>query len=145
MAVRNTAARRIPGDPLAGVLRQTARLARRSTRSTPVAGPPGPPGDPGPPGPAAPGLTATAVATLMTDDEGVATWAFPAMDGAAYIVATATGDVPLVVTAQQVDATFATLYVWDMDGFPAPGVTLVAVAYGQPAPTTEALDWPKQP
>ena len=144
MAVRNTAARRIPGDPLAGVLRQTARMARRpSKRATPVPGPQGEQGEAGPAGPPgapAEGYVASAVATLVTDASGVATWTFPEMEGEPSIVATAVGVAPVIVTSRQVDATTATLHAWNLDGSPAPATAIVAAAFGQLAPPAEELD-----
>jgi hypothetical protein len=67
------------------------------------------------------------------------------MEGAASIVATATGAAPVLVTVQQVDATTATVYAWTVTGEPAPATTIVAVAFGAVAPVavvpeTEALD-----
>ena len=140
MAIRNTASRRIPGDPLAGLLRETARVARRSSRAPSVAGPPGPQGEPG-------SDAATTVATLVTGPDGTATWTFPMMAGDACIVATAVAAGPVLVTVVQNSATAATVFAWTVTGQPAPGVTVTAVAFGErvasplPSPEPElALD-----
>ena len=126
MAVRNTAARRIPGDPLGGVLRQTARLARRSTRRTTqadvsqelmtdVACQPGP--------------VAHAVASLVTDAAGVAVWYYDVIPGPIIIVATATGDTPAVVTVRHASQDVATLYAATLHGVAAAGTVINVVAY----------------
>lgn len=143
MAVRNTPALRIPGDPLGGVLRQTARMARRSARRGPTTqGPQGEPGPVGPPGPPAhaTGVPVAAVAELTTDDTGVSEWRHGVTDRALLVTATATGDVPVIVTVRQTDAGTATLYAWTVTGQPATGATLVATAFERSAPVPQDID-----
>ncbi|QBZ73517.1 hypothetical protein SEA_MISCHIEF19_32 [Streptomyces phage Mischief19] len=98
MAQRSSAARRLPGNPLGGVLRATAQQARSTTRRSPgqvgaagVAGPAGPQGVAGPPGATGPagatgpmgpqgprGVGAVAAdSTLRADADGIVTWEFP--------------------------------------------------------------------
>jgi hypothetical protein len=79
MARRISAKHRVPGNPLAGVLRQQAQQARAvSRRSAPAPGPQGEAGEAGPRGePGAPGVGATAVVVLTSDAAGLVAWTFP--------------------------------------------------------------------
>lgn len=84
MALRGGSARRMPGNPLGGMLRDLDRRTRTTTRRTgrrpaaedgPAAPGTGPRGERGPAGP--PGAS-TAVATVtMTGEDGRARWDFP--------------------------------------------------------------------
>lgn len=126
MAVRNTAALRIPGDPLGGVLRQTARLARRSTRGGPAATQPKSVAEPVA---QSPGIVASAVASLVTDSDGVAVWYYDVMTDVPVVVATATAEAPVIVTVQRADEHSATLIATGLDGVAADGVLLNIVAF----------------
>lgn len=140
MAVRRSATRRIPGNPLAGILRQTARNARSTTRRTvSVPGPAGEPGLQGEPG--LPGEAATSVAAvLVTDKDGVAAWSFPEMSVAPVIAATVADVVaPVLVTVATVGTAYADLMAWTLDGRPAPGITLHVLAT---APTVDSAEQP---
>lgn len=143
MGSRTSPARSIPGNPLAGVLRATARQARAAGgRGRPgppgpagadgeqgptgppgpagadgaagVQGPAGPPGATGPPGP--PGVSGAVAAVLTVNASGVTAWTFPsAFSAPPVVVATAvSADLPLVVTVSGVTATQATVTVWDL-------------------------------
>jgi len=87
MALRGSPTRRIPGNPLGGILRDVDRRSRSTTRragrrpaadaaAPPSPGPRGERGPAGPPGPPGPATTAATVAT--TGDDGRARWTFPA-------------------------------------------------------------------
>lgn len=143
MAVRNSAVRRIPGNPLGGVLRHTARMARSTTRRLPsLPGPEGPQGAEGPPGPAA-----TAVSQALTCDEtGTATWDLPSVDGPVWFGVTPVSDVPLIAALVSQDSTRAVFRAWHCDGTPWPGATLHVVLVAAPAPPEPApVDLPEQP
>lgn len=130
--------RRIPGNPLAGVLRATARAARSTTRrSVAIPGPEGPQGEPGPTGPAAPGVAAHATAVLETDSEGVAAWTYPETADVPVIIATTAGFLPVLVTVAEVTETGAVLVAWTLGGERAPDVLLHVVAYGVATPMPE--------
>lgn len=148
MAIRNTAGRRIPDEPFAGLMRQTVRQARRSSRrgatSAPVQGEPGATGEAGPPGEQGPpGVSAaTAVAVLTCDETGVATWYDDGVTAASVVVVTPVADVPRFATVQQVGEGFATVAVWALDGDVAPGATVHVAAF--PGPAVETVE-PTEP
>ncbi|MFC4060263.1 hypothetical protein ACFOWE_18315 [Planomonospora corallina] len=75
MASRGSAARRLPGNPVGGMLRELNRRARQSAKAGPRGheGPEGPPGPPGPPGAAGRPLAA---AVAVTGGDGRAEWVF---------------------------------------------------------------------
>lgn len=82
MALRGTAARRSPDNPVAGMLGDINRRVRsmendHAGRRGPAGlpGPPGPPGEPGPPGP--PARVAVLVAVVTTGGDGRARYDFP--------------------------------------------------------------------
>jgi collagen triple helix repeat protein len=107
MAKRTSAKHRVPGSPLAGVLRAQAQQTRSTTRravsvagpagASGVAGPAGPPGDTGPAGP--PGETGAmgpsgprgvgavaATQALRADEDGLVTWVFPVPVSATAVI-----------------------------------------------------------
>ena len=130
MANRDSALRRLPGNPLGGVLRQTARAARSTTRRSVAV--PGPEGPIGPEGPPATGIVATAVASLTSDDAGVATWIFPAETPRAVIVATPVGPAFAVAVVAEVSATGATLVTYGAGGAVAPRQRLQVALFETP-------------
>lgn len=134
MAMRNTPAKRVPGDPLAGVLRQTARMARRPRRNAIVAVEEKEPAPPETPVAAPPGITATGVAMLVTGETGVAVW--DAGPGTAATATVADGG-PALVTVQQSATGVATVRTWTVQGEPLPGTTVVAVAFPLPDPAPD--------
>ncbi|MFJ7489669.1 hypothetical protein ACIQZB_00160 [Streptomyces sp. NPDC097727] len=118
MALRGSAARRTPDNPLAGVLRDLDRRTRsmeHQPKTSPEPGPPGPPGEPGPEGPPGPAPAATVV---VTDHDGYAAWTLsPPMSAPPIISAVAVAqergeDGPLTVTAVEVTAASVTVRVW---------------------------------
>lgn len=139
MVIRSSAPRNIPGNPLAGVLRQTARNARSTTRRTvSVAGPQGEAGVAG-----TPGTGAVAVAVLTTDEYGAVQWTFPAVAGQPVIVATAATVSPVVVAMPRVTGSTADFLTYLLDGSLVGGVTLHVAAFGELAPPP--VDLPQQP
>jgi len=142
MAVRNSPMRRIPGNPVGGVLRATARAARSTTRrSTMIPGPPGEAGVAGPPGPVA----APVAAVLTCNEVGEARWDYADQGGVPMIVATPVADVPLIATLKAASATRAEFRVWHCDGTPWPGATLHVAAFPAPAEEQPPVDLPEQP
>ncbi|MFJ2882489.1 MULTISPECIES: hypothetical protein [unclassified Streptomyces] len=139
MALRGSAARRSPDNPLGGVLRDLDRRTRsieHQPKTNPEPGPAGPPGEPGPAGPAGPALAAAAA--VLTDEDGRATWTFPVALPvppviSAVAVAPERDDGPLTVTAEDVTGATVTVRVWRtrpvlglgiLPAVPAPGVTV---------------------
>lgn len=121
MALRGSAARRSPTNPLAGVLKDLDRRTRSIEHRPKSAaapgpqgepGPSGPPGDPGPPGPA------TAATVVVSDRDGRATWTLePPMPGLPVVGALAVDpergeDGPLTVTAEEVTGSAVVVRVW---------------------------------
>ncbi|MFD8820867.1 hypothetical protein ACFV1C_00610 [Streptomyces sp. NPDC059605] len=154
MALRGSAARRTPDNPLGGVLRDLDRRTRsieHQPKTTPEPGPPGPPGEPGPVGPAGPPGLAPAAAALVTDDAGRATWTLPVALPvppviSAVAVAPERDDGPLTVTAEDVTGATVTVRVWRtqpvlglglLPAVPAPGVTVHLTATPLPAASPE--------
>lgn len=128
MGQRTSDPRRIPGNPLAGVLRSTARAARTPRRriapviASPVVEAPAPPPVP------QPRLLAAVVAC---DGEGRASWTFPAqLRNAPVVTATAVAQGPALVMIESLDERGVILLVCDSGGVTAPqgtAVHLVAV------------------
>lgn len=117
MAVRGSAVRRVPGNPLGGLLRDVQRQSRVAQRPKP--GPPDPPGPvvvhvPAPPTTAVGAGGGTAAAVVVTDADGRAVWAYPTpypgvpVVGALPVAATA----PLTVTVEEVTAARLVVRVW---------------------------------
>jgi hypothetical protein len=131
MATRNSARYRVPGSPLAGVLRQAAQQTRSTTRrAVAVAGPPGadgvagPPGGPGPAGQrGATGVAGTAGAGVAwfgdatANASGVAILTFdPPLDAPPIVTATHVASATVaLVTVAHVSTTSATLQLWKWD------------------------------
>lgn len=125
MASRSSPRHRVPGNPLAGVLRATAQQSRSTTRRAAkgAAGPAGATGATGPPGEAGPtgatgaagatGPGATAVAVLTTGATGLATWTFPEpLPNAPVVTATVVASsTTCIVSLVSVTATAATVRV----------------------------------
>ncbi|MFJ6014449.1 hypothetical protein [Streptomyces sp. NPDC092952] len=147
MALRGTAARRSPDNPLGGVLRDLDRRTRsieHQPKTTPEPGPQGPPGEPGPAGPPGP---APAAAAVRTGDDGRATWTLPvALPVPPVISAVAAAperdDGPLTVTAEDVTGATVTVRVWRtrpvlglglLPAVPAAGVMVHLTATPMPA------------
>ena len=137
MAGRNSPSRRLPGNPLGGVLRQTARMARRPQRQPSVTSETPEPDGVTPPvaAPVSPGVVAATV--LVTDATGVATLFFDDQPAPPVVTATATAATPVVVTVRQVGTASATLVAWQLDGTVAAGVavSVTACAAVTPEPT----------
>jgi hypothetical protein len=127
MGRRTSAARSVPGNALAGVLRGPQRNARAATRRVLPAPQPDQPES------EAVAPVATMAATVLAcDSDGVARWDFPAaLDDTPVIVATAAATQPATVTLADVTPDRAVLQVWDADGEPLAGATVHAVAYPQ--------------
>ena len=141
MAIRNSRARRVPGNPLGGILRDLSHsVATLSTRRLPkpyVA--PKTAGGTGSATSVAPAATpvaapATTYATYVTtSDEGMATFAFEEeMASQPVFAVTPMSATPVSVTVSDVSQTGATFYAWEATGEPVPDVTLHVVA----TPTT---------
>lgn len=139
MGIRSSPLRQVPGNPLAGVLRQTARKARSTSRRSSV------PGPPGPPGPAGPAVAAPVIATVLTTGEtGVASLTFEPLQANAVVAVTPVG-VAAVVTVAEASATSVTLQAWLPDGVTsAPSQDLHVVIFGTflVAPPDEPTDEP---
>lgn len=128
MAIRNSPMRRVPGNPLAGVLQQTARKARSTSRRSSVPGPPGPEGPPGP----MPDMVPVLATVLTCDAAGVARAEWPPLQFPATVVATPVG-VAALVTVSEVTATGVALQAWLPDGVGVAAFqSLHVVAFGQP-------------
>ena len=126
MATRGSAVRRIPGNPLGGVLRATARAARSTTRRSVSI--PGPQGEAGPQGEC--GAPATVVAAALTSDVlGVARWDFEPMDTVPLLIATPVADVPVFATLREASECHAEFLVWHADGTPWTGATVHVAAF----------------
>lgn len=121
MALRGSAPRRSPDNPLAGVLRDLDRRTRsieHQPKSSPEpgprgeSGPQGPQGDPGPPGPS------PAATVAVTDRDGRATWTFDAPVPVPPVVSAVAVDSghgergPLTVTVEEVTEMSVTVRVW---------------------------------
>ncbi len=123
MAMRGGAMRRMPGNPLGGMLRDLDRRTRTTTRSTgrrapagdPPAGEAGPPGERGPAGP--PGRS-TAAAIATTGDDGRTRWTFPAPYAAPPVLTALPvdpepgGDRTVTVALEEVTEAYAVVRVW---------------------------------
>ncbi|MFE7400078.1 hypothetical protein [Streptomyces sp. NPDC057557] len=115
MALRGSAPRRSPDNPLAGVLRDLDRRTRSIEHRPKTSPGPGPQGEPGPRGTEGPPGPAPAATIVVTDHEGRATWVFGAPLAAPPIISAvpvAQEDGPLTVTAEEVTRTFVTVRVW---------------------------------
>lgn len=133
MARRTSAKLSVPGNPLAGVLRQVVLQSRSTTRrsvsvpgsagpagpagATGAAGATGPAGAAGPPGPAGAagpaGAGAVATAKLVSNATGDITWTYPApfatvptLSATVLTTATSVPTVAFIVTAGLATATF---------------------------------------
>lgn len=121
MALRGSAPRRSPDNPLAGVLRDLDRRTRsieHQPKSSPEpgprgeTGPQGPQGDPGPPGPS-PGAT-----VAVTDRDGRATWTFDTPLPEPPVISAVAADPrhgergPRTVTVEEVTETSVAVRVW---------------------------------
>lgn len=126
MATRGNAAWRVPGDPMAGVLREAARRTRQATGQTGPRGPKGDPGADGAPGPpgergeqgeaGAPAPGNLQGARLTTDADGRVTWTFPSAYSAVPVVtASAVGSVAVFTHVESVSATAVTVRAWRND------------------------------
>ncbi|MER6686247.1 hypothetical protein [Streptomyces olivaceoviridis] len=144
------AARLIPDNPMAGVLREAQRAARQpgprgrqGDQGEP--GPPGPPGPPGEPGPAgAPGVQGPAgprgeppAATVVsTSADGRATWVYARpFTQPPVVTATAVDPDPsdprgLFVTLEALTTTQASVRVWQSTGVLLGGQTAVPAGAG---------------
>ena len=118
MAARGSPSRRIPGNPLGGILRDAQRASRTVT------------------GPRSGGATTVYAATLATDGFGKAAVVFPAPFLAAPVVQLTTGPnpdgsvSPLVAAVIEVTAIGMSLVVWTLAGAAVgSGVTVYATAY----------------
>lgn len=99
MATRGSAARRVPGNPLGGILRDAQRKSRAVT------------------GPRGSGAAQRYAGALTTGSSGSATVDFPVpFLEAPAVTATAESDTPRVVTIGSVSATAVTLVAWELDG-----------------------------
>ncbi|MFF6801155.1 hypothetical protein [Streptomyces sp. NPDC012616] len=148
MAVRGSAARRVPGNAMGGVLRDLKRSARTQSRTPGRQGEQGPPGERGEAGPPGPAPLADVV---VTGSDGRATWTFPAPFVAPPVLSALAvdpkpaDDRTVTVTLEQVSPQGATVRVWRTQPLlglgllpllPAgPGVQVHVTANGQPAHT----------
>ncbi|HLL36313.1 MAG TPA: hypothetical protein VK545_21075 [Streptomyces sp.] len=119
MTIRGTAGRRVPGNPLAGVLRDPNRRTRTTTRRTNSRGGGEPPTRS--PGPAAPPRPpARAAAVVETGEDGRARWEYPRPFGAPPVLtALPAGTGPAVAVLEAATAAYAVVRVWEPDGSPA--------------------------
>lgn len=142
MASRGSAARRIPGSPLAGIVRDLNRRTRQASRTPGRPGPageqgaPGPAGPHGPAGPAGPAVRTGGVAAgvVVTGRDGRATWHLPAGTAAPPVVTAvpvSPGGGALVAVLEQVTTASVTVRVWQYPSAPgdkiSPGGAGVAV------------------
>ncbi len=131
MALRGGPARRMPGNPLGGMLRDLDRRTRTTTRRAsrprsadtlaeaaiePRTGPRGERGPAGPPGP--PGPSTTTVTVAVTGEDGRARWEFttpysqPPVLAALPVDPDPDGDRSVTVTLEEVTTTYAVVRVW---------------------------------
>lgn len=111
MASRGSPARRVPGNALAGVLRDNARRARSTTvRGSRVPGPAGAPGADGTAG--ATGVAQTA--QLVSAVGGSITWTFatPFATPPAVVATAGSGTLVTVCTIASTSATAVAVRVW---------------------------------
>lgn len=129
MGNRTSDRRRVPGNPLAGVLRSTARAARSPRRRAAPVIPPPVAETPVPPQAQQPKLMATVV---RCDGDGRASWTFPTpLRTAPVVTTTAVASEPVLVTIEDLNGRGVSIFVWDPYGVTAPqgtAVHLVAVA-----------------
>jgi len=155
MASRGAANRRLPGNPMGGVLRDLGRQSRTTSRkpgrvgAQGEQGPPGIPGPPGEPGQQGPPGAPPAAAIVTTGADGRATWAFlrpftaPPVISALAVDTTPGDDRTVTVALEQVTATHAVVRVWQTQAIiglgllpltPAgSGIQVHMTASGQPA------------
>jgi hypothetical protein len=131
MAIRNSPANRVPGNPLAGILQQTARKARSTSRRSSVPGPQGPAGPPA----SATGPHVVLAGVYRTDATGVASVSFPSYTEDAVVTAVAMGPSQVSVTVADVSIYGAMLVARGLDGVAVPNAVL-HVAVFAPEPET---------
>lgn len=144
MAQRNRAARRIPGNPVASVLRQVLYESRRTTRrgrstvtgtggsdgsdgssgDTGAVGPPGPPGPPGPAGPTE--ILARARVTIGAGGQVVWNYGGP-LPSVPFVFTTPVSGSAIFTSVSTVTATSAIILAFVQSGAAAPSGTLVNV------------------
>jgi hypothetical protein len=111
MGTRGSSVRQVPGNPLAGLLRDLQRADRTVT------------------GPLSGGAAQTYSVAVMTDVNGQAVVAFPvAFLQPPIVQLTVASDQPRFATVSGATTTNATLVVWTPAGTPAPGVTVHVTA-----------------
>lgn len=111
MGTRGGAARQVPGNPLAGLLRDQQRSSRTVT------------------GPLSGGAAQTYSAIVTTGGSGQVVVSFPVSFLQPPVVqATVVTDQPRFATVLEATTTNATLVVWTMAGAPASGVTVHVTA-----------------
>jgi hypothetical protein len=118
MAARGSSSRRIPGNPLGGILRDTQRANRAVT------------------GPRSGGAATVYAATLLTDTFGKVSAVFPVPFLEPPVVQLTTGPgldgvlIPMIATVAEVTPLGMSLVVWTLAGAAAPsGVAVHATAY----------------
>lgn len=129
MAVRNSATRLIPGNPLGSVLRNIDRKARSTTRRAAATPAPAPAPDPTPP-PVTPGVFAVGHLTT-TLPSGQVTWTLrprPPAGSVLYGQGTAFGPTAGTVTVFDKGPDYITFRTWDASGAAA-GFAFEAVAF----------------
>lgn len=132
MAARSSAVRRLPGNPMGGVLREIGRASRKATRMPGPRGEqgtPGPPGGQGPPGDRGPvgeqgppgergPAGAPAAAMVVTSADGRAAWVYelpfvrPPVITALAVDPAPSDDRTVTVTLESVTADRAVVRVW---------------------------------
>ena len=118
MTIRGTAGRRVPGNPLAGVLRDLNRRTRATTRRTASSSGEAPARSPGPAAPPRP--PARSAAVVETGEDGRARWEYPRPFGAPPVLtALPAGTGPAVAVLEAATAAYAVVRVWGPDGSPA--------------------------
>lgn len=118
MATRGSPSRRIPGNPLGGILRDSARAARTVT------------------GPLSGGGASVYADTSLTDENGKVFITFPTPFVSAPVVQLTVGpagngtSAPAVATVLEVTALTLSLVVWTLAGAPAgSGIIVHTTAY----------------
>jgi len=133
MGARTSPGRSIPGNPLAGVLRTTARAARSSRAKVGAVGPAGADGAPGEQGPAgpsgadgAPGSVVLA-AVVECDVQGQVWWSLPQAVLNPVVTALAVSPQPYLISIVSVSSALVIFRVQDVYGGAAPVGTQVHV------------------
>lgn len=125
MGVRTSDARRIPGNPLGGVLRATSRAARNGPRKRAA--------EPEEDFVEEPVPVVSRAVSVPCETGGRVRWVFSSqLKTVPVVVAVAVADRPVTVTITEVTDSAVWLALWELDGTPAPEGTMVHLILHDP-------------